>query len=149
LGSRLGIEKGNKMTLRAIASVVLGCIVWWFLFFAVGIAFGSLWPDYREAAHLMFKEGNFSHFSTPMLLLNLVVFIVAGLLVGWLVSLISKNRISALVVALLYLLYTAFNHYIVVWEKLPGWYNVVVPLIVPGSIVQGGRFARTVSLEEP
>jgi hypothetical protein len=35
--------------------VILGLVLWWFLFFAVGIAFGSLWPEYREAARLMFE----------------------------------------------------------------------------------------------
>ena len=133
------------MIFRTIAGIFAGCVVWWVLFLAVGIGFGLLWPAYREAARFVFSEGDFSHFNTAMLFLNLFVFICAGLVVGWLVSLISKNQISTLVVALLYLLYTAFEHYFVVWGKAPDWYNVVAPLIISGSIVLGSRFVRIAS----
>lgn len=111
----------------------------------VGIAFGLLWPDYREAARFMFSEDDLSHFTTPMLFLNFMVFISAGLVMGWLVSVISKNRIAGLVAGLLYLLLMGFNHYVLVWDELPGWYNLVVPLIISGSIVLGSRLVRTAS----
>lgn len=133
-------ERGRrKVSLRTIAAIVVGCAGWWFLFLAVGIGFGLLWPEYREAARFMFSEGDLSHFRTPMLFLNLVVFAIAGLAVGWVVTLIGRSRIPALVVALLYLLYMAVNHYILVWDELPAWYNLVVPLFISGAIVLGGR----------
>ena len=78
-----------------------------------------------------------------MLLLNFMVFSITGLVVGWLVSYISKNRTPALVVALLYLLYAVFEHYYLVWDKLPDWYNVIMPWIISGTIVLGSRIFRT------
>lgn len=132
------------MSIRAIAAVVVGCAAWWFFFLAIGIGFGLLLPGYQEAARYMFREGDLSHFTTPMLFLNFVVFMFAGLAVGWLASLIGKSPIPALVVAGLYLLYMAINHYIVVWDELPGWYNLVVPLVIAGSIVLGGRLAASI-----
>ncbi|MGW8370211.1 MAG: hypothetical protein ACWGPN_16220 [Gammaproteobacteria bacterium] len=124
---------------RSLISIVLGIALWWFLFFAVGIAFGLVWPRYREAVGFMFDDGDLSHFTTPMLLVNYMVFIVAGVAVGWLVTRISGNRVAALVLGLLYLTYMAINHYFVVWDELPAWYNLLVPVIVTGAIVLGSR----------
>ena len=122
---------------RPFASVILGLALWWFLFFAIGIGFGSLWPEYREAARLMFEAGDLSGFVTPMLFLNLLLFFVAGLVVGWVAALVGKNRVPALVLASLFLIYMVVNHYILEWDQLPPWYNLIVPLIVSGSILLG------------
>jgi uncharacterized membrane protein len=127
------------MILRAIAGVVTGAILWWAFFFAIGTGTGLLWPAYREAARLMFAAGDFSGFTTPMLFLNLVLFLAIGVAAGWIAALIGRHRFTAPVVALLYLLYTGFNHYFLVWDKLPDWYNVIVPFVIAGSIVLGGR----------
>lgn len=133
------------MKLRIFAGILSGLVIWWFLFFAIGIGFGLLWPDYREAARFMFSENDLSYFRTPMLFLNVVLFIGAGLAAGWLASLIGRHRIAGLVLGLLYLLYMGINHYVLVWDELPAWYNLIVPLIISGSIVLGNRLVGTAS----
>lgn len=90
----------------------------------------------------MFADGDFSHFTTPMLFLNFVVFICAGLIVGWLVSLFTRSWLAPMIVALIYLLLMAYDHYYLIWDAAPAWYNLVVPLIISGSIAAGGRILK-------
>jgi hypothetical protein len=127
------------MTWRPIAGGVLGFALWWFLFFAIGIGIGMMWPEYREAARVMFQEADLSLFATPMLFANLFLFVVAGIVVGCISTLLGKSRIPTLVLAALFLIYTVINHYILEWEQLPPWYNLIVPVVVAGSIWLGGR----------
>ena len=131
------------MSLRTAAAIVAGLLAWMVGFYAIGIAFGLLWPAYAEAARFMFREDDLSHFTTPMLFLNWVLFLGTALFAGWLASWIGKNRIAPLVVAGLYLAYGMVNHYVLVWDKLPGWYNVIVPFVMAVPILLGGRLART------
>ena len=130
------------MNFRPAIGFVTGYFAWWVLFVVVGTTFGVLWPAYRAAARLMFETGEFSLFSTPMLLLNFLLFLIAGLLTGWLVSLISRNRVAALALALLYFAQMGFNHFHLVWGKLPDWYNVVVPFVIAASIALGSRLRK-------
>jgi hypothetical protein len=134
---------------RSIVSIILGAAVWWFLCFAVGIAWGLVWPRYREAMRFMSEDGDLSHFTLPMLLVNDFVFIVAGLAVGWLVTRISGNRIAALILALLYLIYMTVNHYFVLWDELPAWYNLLVPIVVSGAIITGSRLVAASDTPSP
>ena len=135
------------MNLRTITGFFTGVVLWWVLFFGFGVGAGLLWPAYREAAAFMFREQDFSHFTTVMLCLNLVIFIIEGLITGWLTSAISRSRTPVLIVSLLYLLYTGFNHYYMVWDKLPVWYNLIVPLVIAGSIFLGGQLAKSTASE--
>ena len=133
------------MNIRTVVGVLAGCLLWWFFFIAVGIGFGLLWPAYREAAHVLFTEADSSHFTTSMFLLNYLVFVIAGMIVGWLTAFIGKSRTPAMVVALLYLCYMVFEHYYLAWDNLPHWYNVIVPLVISGSIMLGGLFTKNPS----
>jgi hypothetical protein len=133
------------VSLRAAAAIVAGLLAWMVGFYAIGIAFGLLWPAYAEAARFMFREDDFSHFTTPMLFLNWVLFLGTGLIAGWLATWIGKDRIVPWIVAGLYFAYGMVNHYMLVWDKLPGWYNVIVPFVMAVPIVLGGRLARTAS----
>ena len=127
------------MNFRVVSGVVVGVVAWWLLFIGVGIAFGLAWEDYRLAARAFFADQDGSHFSTAMLLLNWLVFIISGLVDGWLVTLISRKRVAGLIVAGLYLLYTLFDHYYLLWHNLPTWYNLIVPWVISGSILLGSR----------
>lgn len=131
--------------LRGIGAFLAGGAVWWFLFLAVGIAFGLVWPDYREAARVMFNDDDLSRFTTPMLFVNFIVFATAGLVVGWLAAIVGGNRLPSLVIALVYLITMGYNHYVRVWDQLPAWYNVVVPLVIAGTIALGSRLWRNAS----
>lgn len=127
------------MTWRRVAAAALGFTLWWFLFFAVGIAIGALWPAYREAGRSMYQEGDLSLFVTPMLFANLLVFVVAGAAVGSVTTLVGKSRIPARLVAAVLFIYAAINHYLWEWDQLTPWYNVIVPFVVAGSILLGSR----------
>lgn len=124
---------------RNIASIFLGFTLWWFLFFAVGIGFGLLWPEYREAARLMFQEGDLSLFRTPLLLLNLLLFVAIGLATGSVSALVGTNRTPAIVLVSLFFVFMAINHFFREWDQLPPWYNLIVPFIAAGSIYAGSR----------
>ena len=134
------------MNFRAIAAVILGVVTWWLFFMGVGIAVGLVWGDYRAAARVFFASGDFSQFTLAMMITNFVVFIVAGLIDGWLVQAIGRSRIAVMVVAGLYLLYALVEHYYLVWGQLPDWYNVIVPWIIAGSIFLGGSVVRARTL---
>jgi len=131
------------MPWRPIAGFTVGIALWWFLFFAIGIGFGLVWPEYREAARLMFQEDDMSGFGTPQLLLNFVLFLLAGTIVGWVVTLIAKGRTPALVLTGLMLVLMMINHYILEWDSFPAWYNLIVPLIISGAIFAGSRLVRS------
>jgi hypothetical protein len=131
----------NGSTLRAVAAVVAGILAWPIGFFAIGIAFGVLWPAYREAVHVLFTQQDFSHFTPPMVFANFGVFLGAGLLSGWLPATIG-NRMASLVVTGLYLAIFMVDHYVLAWNVLPHWYNIIVPFVIAAPIFVGGRLAR-------
>jgi len=133
------------MSIRPAVGVVAGTFIWWFLFMLVGTGFGMLWPDYRAAARLMFETGAFTLFTTPMLGLNLVLFLSIGIATGWLVSMTARNRGAAQILALIAFAYMGFNHFYRVWGMLPDWYNVIVPFVIAGAIALGGRLRTGVT----
>jgi hypothetical protein len=127
------------MKWRPIVGGVVGFALWYCLFFVVGVSVGLLWPDYREAARLMFREEDFRLFTTPMLFANFAVFAVAGLAAGCVATLLARSRTPALVLAVLLFIYAGLNHYVRVWDRLPDWYNLIVPLVIAGFVWIGGR----------
>lgn len=136
------MSKPIRSTLRRVAGVVAGILAWPLGFFVIGIAFGLLWPAYREAVHALFTEQDFSHFTPPMVFANFGVFLGAGLLSGWLPAWIARNRMPSLVVTGLYLAVFMVDHYVFAWNVLPHWYNVIVPFVIAAPIFVGGRLAR-------
>ena len=127
------------MAWRSIACGVLGFALWWLLFFAIGIGIGLVWPEYRDAARVMFQEGSFRLFTLPMLIANLLLFTVAGLVVGWISTHIARSRTPALVLVALLFIYAVVEHYVLLWDKLPAWYNLIVPVVIAGFIWLGSR----------
>jgi hypothetical protein len=129
------------MTWRTTLTGLLGLVLWWFLFFAIGIGFGLVWPEYREAARMMFESGDTSGYRTPLLLLNLVLFTLIGLATGWFAAYVGRSRMPGLMIAALLLLYMLITHYLLEWDSFPAWYNLIVPWIAVGAIVAGNRLA--------
>jgi hypothetical protein len=126
---------------RTLAAIVAGAVAWVAGFYAIGISFGLLWTAYRDAARAMFA-GDLSQFTTPMLFLNLVVWVGTGVFAGWVARLVGHGRAAPLVVTALTFVYAAINHFVLVWGQLPDWYNLVVPFVIAGSIPLGGRALR-------
>ncbi len=133
------------MAWRSIVGAIAGLVLWWVLFFVIGVGTGLLWPEYREAARVMFQERAFHLFTLPMLLANLLLFAVAGMVAGRVATLVARSRTSALVLAALLLLYAVVEHYILLWDQLPPWYNLIVPLVIAGSAWLGSRISRAPS----
>lgn len=127
------------MNFRAIAAVIAGGVLWYVLFMALGVAIGLVWPDYQQAAAEFFEREDFGLFSFPMMLMNLLLFAIAGKLTGWFVAALGASRKPALVLAGLFFALALFDHYYLVWNVLPSWYNLLVPWIVGGSIYLGSR----------
>lgn len=127
------------MVLRTAGGVLLGLALWWLLFFAFGVGIGLLWPEYRDAARVMMQERTFLLFTTPMLFTNYVVFAAAGVLSGWVSTVIAKTHKSALAITVILFFYAGIQHYFLLWNKLPDWYNVTIPIVIAGSVWLGGR----------
>jgi hypothetical protein len=124
---------------RSVAAVILGVVLWWLLFFAIGIGIGLLWPEYRDAARVMMQERAFRLFTTPMLIADFLLFAVAGMAVGWVSTRLARNTTAALVVAVLLFTYAAVQHYLLLWDQLPAWYNLIVPVVIGGFVWVGSR----------
>ena len=130
------------MAWRSMSAVVLGLILWIFLFFVIGIGIGQVSPEYREAARLMLQESDMSGFGTPQLLLNFLLFVIAGLFVGWLATMVGRNRVPAIVLSVSFLIVMMINHYILEWDSFPAWYNIVVPFAISISIAAGSQIRK-------
>jgi hypothetical protein len=134
------VKKGRqRMLWRVAIGVLLGLAVWWLLFFAVGIGIGLVWPDYREAARVMMQEQSFRLFALPLLLANYLLFAVAGVVAGRVSTAIDKTGKAALISAGLLLIYAGVQHYIRLWNQLPDWYNLTIPVVISVSVWLGGR----------
>ena len=131
------------MKWRPIAAGILGLALWWFLFLAIGIGFGALWPEYRVAARVMFEQGDLSLFVTPMLFANFFLFVMTGLAVGAIATLVGRSNVPALMLTALFFIYAVINHYVLEWDQLPPWYNLIVPIVIAGSIWLGGRIIES------
>ena len=126
------------MTWRSLAAGITGLALWWFLFYALGIGVGLLWPAYREAAHVMFQERSFRLFTVPMLFTNLLVFAGSGNAAGRVSTVIARGRGPARVLSALLLAYAVTEHYWLLWDSLPTWYNLIVPVFIAGPVWLGG-----------
>jgi hypothetical protein len=140
------MSSSRGSTPRTVAAVVAGILAWPVGFIGIGIAFGLLWPAYREAARTLFNEQDFSHFTPPMVFLNFVVFLGTGLIVGWLAAAIGRTRAAPLIVTGLYLALFLVDHYIFAWNTLPAWYNLIVPFVIAAPIFVGGLLASRASV---
>ena len=125
------------MTWRTAIGVLLGLLLWWLLFFVIGAGIGLVWPDYREAARVMMQEQSFRLFTTPMLFANYLLFAVAGLVAGRIATAIDKSGRASLIAAGLLFLYAGAQHYLRLWNQLPDWYNLTIPIVIAAFVWLG------------
>lgn len=131
------------MKIRTIVGVLSGLVVWWVLFYlSVGI-FAALWPAMQEAGRPAVENGDFSQLTAPMLALLIVMYFWVNPVAGWLTVFITKNRNHVWVVVVPLFLFASFQHFYVLWDNLPDWYNVLVPILIPPLVYLGGIFAKT------
>jgi hypothetical protein len=129
------------MIWRIAGGAVLGIAIYWVLFLVLGVSFGLLWPDYRDAARLAMQEQSFRLFTTPMFFTNFLAFAIAGTVAGWASTIVSKTIKSAYLALGVLLIYACTEHYYLLWGQLPDWYNITIPIVIAGSFWLGSRQA--------
>jgi hypothetical protein len=127
------------MLWRTAIGVLIGSALWWLLFFLIGVGIGFVWPDFREAARAMMQEQSFRFFTTPMLLANYFLFAASGLAAGRVATVLDKSGRAALISAGILLLYAGAQHYVRLWNQLPDWYNLTIPIVISAFVWLGGR----------
>ena len=134
--------QGHEENFRAIAGVIVGIVVWWLLFYVLEINFWLLWAGFGSMMGQASAGARYDPFATAVLLLNISLVLIDGVVVGWLVSKISRNFASVSVVAGFFLLYWLWKTYHQYPGSTPSWYHVSVPWVIAGAIVLGGRLNR-------
>ncbi|MEX1034175.1 MAG: hypothetical protein WDZ30_12500 [Cellvibrionaceae bacterium] len=131
------------MNIRAVLGVPAGFVTWWVLFYASTFVFAALWPAFQEAGRPAVESGDFSQLTTGMLSLLVVMYFWVNPLSGLVTVLITRNRKHAWFTAAPIFLFAAYQHFYFLWNNLPDWYNVLVPLLVPPLVFLGGMLVKT------
>lgn len=130
------------MKLRIPLGILAGLLIWWVMFYASGTVFMYFWPAMLEAAGPVVENNDFSQFTTPMLLLLIVMYLWVNPIAGWLIVYITKNRDHVWIASVLMLIYAGYIHWFQLWNNLPDWYNVLVPIMIPPLMYLGGRLVK-------
>ena len=128
--------------------IVAGFIIWWVAFYASLAVFGFFWPALMEAGRPAVENNDYSHFTTTMLSLFIVMYFWVNPIAGWLTVFITKNRNHAWITAIPLFLYAAFMHFYMLWNNLPDWYNLAVVMLMPPLVYLGGRLVKLEALKE-
>jgi hypothetical protein len=126
---------------RSVLGVITGAIVWTAAFTALAFGLAALWHGYALRGSEWFKDGVFT-FTPLMGCVNLVFWVIAEILAGWVAMKISRQHKAVWVLAAVLGLYLAWQHLVVYWASIPWWYNlgVVIPSVF--AVLLGGRLAR-------
>lgn len=127
------------MKLRSILAVVAGYVAWVVAFFVPIMLVAFFWPSLREAVRISVAQGRYDVFDTSMLVAFQLIWPIANGAAGLVTRLISKRQVEVWCLTALLLAYFAYNHFWVLWDQLPVWYNLlvvvqVVPMILVGSM---------------
>jgi hypothetical protein len=129
------------MSVRAIAGIVLGIVLWWALFFVLSFQIVTLWPGSESYGKALF-EGDYSVLPTGALMVLLLMFVGIGLVAGWVTAWITRKEVHAWVVAVPIFLFAVFQHLYVLWGNLPDWYNLAVVVLIWPFIILGARLRK-------
>jgi hypothetical protein len=127
--------------IRAVLGFVVGALVWLPAFFLIARAGFFIWPDYATYARTWFNEGVFE-FPGPMAAFNVVCWLLAELIAGWVTLAIGRKREAAWVLAAAIALYLGVVHLVLFWPSFPWWYNVAVALLAAPAVLLGATLAR-------
>lgn len=131
------------MKIRPLLGILAGLVAWWVAFYASTAVFTFVWPALAEAGRPAVESNDFTRLTTPMLLLFIAMYFWVNPLAGWVTVFITKNRKHAWFTAIPLLLYAGVMHFYVLWNNLPDWYNVAVPVLIPPLVYGGGLLARS------
>jgi hypothetical protein len=131
--------------IRDVLSVVVGAVVWMVVFFALASGLARVWPDFALHARQWTHENVFT-FTSAMACCNLMLWLIADLVGGWLAGKIARRREAVWVLAGLIGLYLAALHLVLYWSHFPWWYNLGVVIPAVPAVLFGGRLARRASL---
>ncbi len=126
------------MKIRTITGIALGFLTWWFAFYVSLAIFTFVWPEFRSAAQPVLENNDYSQFTALMLSVLTGMYFWVNPLAGWVTVKITKNRRHIWFTATPIFLFASFNHLYVLWGNLPGWYNVLVPVLIPPLVFLGG-----------
>lgn len=131
------------MLWRVVVGVLVGLALWWLLLLVLGTGIGFIWPEYREAARAMMQEQSFRLFTLPTLLVNYLLFAAAGAAAGWISAVIARTSKAGMVIAAVLLIYAVVQHFVLLWNELPAWYNLTIPIAISGFAWIGARIPAT------
>lgn len=128
--------------MRSILGVCAGFLCWWLAFYGSTAIFAVIWPALIDAGRPAILENDWSHITTPMLLLLLTMYLWVNPIAGWVTVKISKNRNLVWITVIPLFAYAAYAHFYNLWGLLPDWYNLIVPVIIPPLVYIGGKLAK-------
>jgi len=130
------------MTIESVLGIVAGFISWWAAFYGSTAIFAALWPALVEAGRPAIQENDWSHITTPMLLLLITMYLWVNPIAGWVTVRISGNRKLAWITIIPLFSYAAWMHFYTLWGLLPDWYNVMVVVMIPPLVYAGGLLIK-------
>jgi hypothetical protein len=131
------------MTIKPVLAVFAGFISWWAAFYGSTALFAALWPALIESGRSAIQGNDWSHITTPMLLLLLSMYLWVSPLAGWVTARISENRKLVGITIIPLFAYAAWAHFYNLWGLLPDWYKLIVPVIIPPLVYAGGLLVKS------
>jgi hypothetical protein len=125
---------------RAASGFVVAAVLWMVTFVALTFAIAFFWPAYAEHGSTWFETGVFT-FTPSMAVLNVVCWVLAELLAGYMAVVIGRRREVAGALAAVLALYLGFMHLYLEWPTFPWWYNVAVAGFAAPAVLLGAKLA--------
>jgi len=125
---------------RGVLGFVVAAAVWTPAFFLLTFAAAFVWPAYAAHGRTWFETGVFT-FEPPMAALNVVCWVLAEVLAGWIAVAIARRREAAWAVAAVLALYLGLMHLGWYWPNFPWWYNVSVAGLAAPAVLFGAKLA--------
>ncbi len=130
------------MNFKIVAGIAAGFVSWWLAFYATTAVFAVAWPEMLEAGRPAIRDNDWSHITGSMLSLLLLMYFWVNPIAGWVTVFITKNRKHALITVIPLFAYAAYAHFYNLWNLLPDWYNLAVPILIPPLVYLGGSLVK-------
>ena len=131
--------------MRNVLSVFVGAIVWMACFLALASLLAALWPAYQVHGRAWTQDGVFT-FTSLMACFNLLFWVIAAVVAGWVATKIAARREAVWVLAGMVAGYLIVLHVVLYWPTFPWWYNLGVVIPCVPSILIGAKLAGASSV---